>query len=210
MLFNHNYDYKQFQVYSDQPVPPAIEGVLDLVTINIQKSELYKPEYEFNIFICHNTKLFGFLTRNTNAGGVVQGPIAPHVFLRKSDIENNEIIPPGGWLLDRTDRPLSYFISHELTHSLQAKYDRFMILKTPYYIMEGYGDYIGKANSFDYETYRELLIREDVKMSRDSLLYNRFHIYIAYLMEKKGMTFLEILESEPDLEETLEVIRSEG
>jgi len=43
------------------------------------------------------------------------------------------------------DRPLSYFIAHEATHALQRKFDKWMLLKTPAYIIEGYADYIGKA-----------------------------------------------------------------
>jgi len=151
-LLKEKYQYKNFIVRSDKVIPTEIEGLLDKVSLNLSRSELYKDDMTFNIYFCHSKNLFAFFTRNKNAGGVVNGIISANAFIREADILNNEIIPSNGWLLSRHDRPLSYFLAHELTHSLQSKYDRFMIVKTEPFIMEGYADYIAKRHR--YQTHR--------------------------------------------------------
>lgn len=208
LLFKQQYIYKNFRVFSDKEIPSSIESVLDQANTSLMRSELYDSTYVFKIVICHNQRLFGFLTRNKNAGGVVQGVLSPTVILRESNISRNQIIPPGGWMYDMEERPLSYFIAHESTHSLQAEQDRFMILKVPTYVMEGYADYIGKNQFFNYQDYRTMLIENHPKMRDDSPLYSRYHLYISYLIEKKGMSFLEIIENVPDLELVLQEIKN--
>jgi len=206
LLLKESYKYKNFTVHSDKAIPVEIENVLDKALANLSRSELYTPDFQFRVNICHSNNLFTFFTRNKNAGGVVNGILSDHAFIRECDIINNEIIPPGGWLLSRHDRPLSYFIAHELTHSLQSKYDRFMILKTEHYIIEGYADYIAKSDSYNFEHYKNLLINNDKLMNPANGLYNRYHLYIAYLMDKKEMRFIDILKQSPDMEQTLHQI----
>lgn len=206
-LFAFNYEFKNFHIYSDRPIPSTIDEVLEKVKTNLSQSELYEKEDKFHIYFCNDEWRFTFFTRNKNAGGVVNFPISPNVFIRASDIENDEIIPPSGWLLSRHDRPLSYFLAHEATHSLERKIDPLLQLKTPSYILEGYSDYIGKGTTFDFEMYRKMYLENDKFMDPKNGLYNRYHLYIAYLMEKKGKSFKDILKSQPDLETTLAELR---
>lgn len=207
LILSYKYEYKNFRIYSDKEIPNSIETVMDRASLSLKKSELYKPNYVFNIIICQNENLFAFFTRNKHAGGVVQGLISTNVFIRESNINQNKIIPPGGWMYDIDERPLSYFIAHELTHSLQSIYDRFMIFKVPWFVMEGYADYIGKNEYFNYKDYRQLLIENHPKMRNSSPLYNRYHLYIWYLIEKKNFSFRDIIKNIPDLDKTLEEIR---
>ena len=76
-----------------------------------------------------------------------------------------------------------------------------MILTTPKYIIEGYADYIGKEPNFDYDKFLEDYKNRDFFMTIESGMYNRYHLLIAYLMDKKGMTFREIVEQKPSREE---------
>lgn len=199
-LFAFHHSYKQFNVYSDREIPVEIESILDTVQNNIQKSDLYNPEYQFNIFFCNESWRLTLLARNTNVGGNVSGVVSPNVFVRESDIKSNRIIPPNGWMHDADNRPLSYFLAHELTHSMQALYDRFMIVKVPRYVMEGYADYIGKGNRFSYNEFRQKYIEKHPYMQETSGLYNRYHLYIAHLMDVHGMSIEEIIETLPDEE----------
>jgi len=205
-LFAYHRNYEQFDVYSDRTIPVEIEAVLQSVLNNIEQSEFYSSTQKFKLFFCSDKWRFHLLSRNPNAGGNVSGVISPNVFVRESDIKANRIVPPNGWMYDTENRPLSYFLSHELTHAMQARFDRFMILKVPRYVMEGYADYIGKSDRFDYQEYRSMLIDDHPYMQEGSPLYNRYHLYIAHLIDVRGLSIKEIIKSPPKTQMILEDI----
>lgn len=209
LLFSHQYQYQNFNIHSDKAIPLEIEKVLDDVVKRIQYSELYNKKDKFRIFICQKNWRFTLLTRNPKAGGVVNGILSSNAFIRSSNIETNALIPPSGWLYEAHLRPLSYFIAHELTHSMQSSYDRFMVAKVPPYIMEGYADYIGKRPAYNYELYKTQLLENHRKMDPANGLYNRYHLYIAYLMEIKGLSFVQILDQKPEIEVVLAEIANQ-
>ncbi|MFK7908117.1 MAG: hypothetical protein AB8B69_23500 [Chitinophagales bacterium] len=199
-LFAHQYDYQNFVVYSDRAIPQEMETVLKDAEERLSFSELYEQGDTFRIYICNDAWRFAFFTRNPNAGGVVNFPISPNVFIRESDIPANELIPPKGWMYTPKERPLSYFIAHEATHSLQRKTDPFLQLKAPVHIIEGYADYIGKCKDFDFETFKNLYLNDDFVMNPANGLYNKYHLYVAYLMEKKGFDFEQLVKEQPSME----------
>lgn len=208
-VFSYEHTYKQFHVYSDAPIPNVIEAVLDKALLNIERSELYDSAEPFNIFICNKSWRFGLFARNTKLGGSVTGIVSPNIFIRNSEIDRNTIIPPGDDLLDAENRPLSYFLAHEMTHAMQARYDRFMMIKVPPAVMEGYADYIGKGQNFDHAQARARLIKGHEFMRGDSPLYDRYHLYIAHLIEVRGLSFKDILQNSPDLEAVMDEIKTE-
>lgn len=207
IFFKHSYQYKNFNVFSDRTIPIEIEQVLDKAHERLQRSELYNDSIPLNLYFCNDNWRFYFFARNRKAGAVVNGFLSANAFFRHSDISTNRLIPENGWTTKMLDRPLSYFVAHELTHSLQSHYDRFLVIKLPTYIIEGYADYIGKGYAFSYSRYKKMLLEEDPAMKpKESGLYNLYHLAIAYWMDKKQLTFKEIVEKKPDLEITLQEI----
>jgi hypothetical protein len=201
-LFSYHYEFKNFKVYSDREIPKEIDIVLVDVLKRISKSELYEPTEKYAIFICNSGWRLALFTRDPNVGGLVNQGLSKNVFIREAFINENRIVSPikGKEIALPLERPLSYFIAHEITHSLQTKVDRFMMFTTPEYIVEGYADYIGKSIDFNYQEYFELFIKQDKIMNPSTGLYNKYHLIIAYLMDKKGMTFKEIVQSKMELE----------
>jgi hypothetical protein len=51
-LFAHHFSYRNYQVWSDRPIPAAIGSVLDDTTRRLQTSEIYPPDATFKIFFC--------------------------------------------------------------------------------------------------------------------------------------------------------------
>lgn len=209
-LFAHDYEYKNFSVHADQAIPASIEPVLDEVERLISASELYEASDRFDIYICHDQRRFTFFTRNPQAGGVVNFVLSPNVFIRACDIDNNEIKPAAGWMYTREERPLSYYMAHEITHAMQRKVDRTMPIHKPVHIVEGYADYVGKARHFEYERYKNDFLNDAHVMQPESRLYNKYHLYISYLMDKKGYTFAQVLEEELPLSILEELKPSDG
>ena len=204
-LFANNYQYKNFQVYSDQTISENIDNVIDDAIKRLQQTELFDQTDKLQVYICNDHWRFKFFTRNGNAGGVVNFLFSPNIFIRESNIDKNEIVPPGGWMYTPKERPLSYFIAHEAVHSLQRKYNPFLQLTTPSYILEGYADYIAKKPDFNYDAYKKMYLENDFVMNPKNGQYHKYHFYISYLIDKKGYDFERIVEEEPDLEGVLKL-----
>lgn len=203
LLFANHYDYKNYEIYSDNPIPENIENVLDDAINRIEFSELYDPNENFRLYLCNDNWRFYFFTRNNNAGGVVNFIISGNIFIRENDVANNEIIPPKSWRNSLVDRPLSYFISHETIHSLQRKYDRFLILTTPVEIIEGYAEYIAKRKTNNLDALISDYRANSSTMNPKNGLYDKYNLYVHYLIEKKGYNFERIINEQPDIEKTL-------
>ena len=202
-LFANHHSFKNFDVYSDQRIPHEIDIVLEDALVRVKKSELYESNDRFSIYFCNAAWRLTLLTRNPNVGGLVNQGLSNNVFIRESEIEKNKIVSPteGEEIALVDERPLSYFLAHEITHSLQTKIERFIHITTPKYIVEGYADYIGKGSSFNYKKYMKDFKNNHITMNPSSGLYNKYHLMIAYLMDVQGMSFREIAESKRSLQE---------
>jgi len=204
IAFAYSYEHRQVKVASDRPIDPAIETRIDTALSLIQRSELYDPDQKFNIYISNHPWRHTLFTRNPKVGGQVVGQLSQNIFIRESDIAANKIIPPSGTLADMENRPLTYYFAHEMTHAMQARRDRFMRHKTPSYVMEGYADYIGKGDGFDFDEAITRLRSGHEFYAPGSRLYARQHLYVAHLIEREAMSFVEILDDAPDMETVLE------
>ena len=212
VLFANHHSFKNFEVYSDRKIPIEINDVLEDVLVRIKKSELYESDDRFSIFFCNASWRLSLLTRNPNVGGLVNQGLSNNVFIRESEIEKNKIVNPtkGQEIALVEERPLSYFLAHEITHSLQTKIERFMFVTTPKYIVEGYADYIGKGPSFDYGRYLNDYKSNHATMNPTSGLYNKYHLMIAYLIDVKRLTFVEIVRQKRSLEEIENELQNEN
>ena len=199
ILFGYSYTFQNFKVYSDRPITSDIEIVLTDVKDRIIKSELYADDQSFNIFLANEMWHLLFFTQSSNVGGVCHFNLTRNVFIRECDITMNRVIAPPSWKFPLEDRPLSYFIAHELTHTMQSRYDRWLNLKIPVHILEGYADYIGKSKEFDFNQFTSDLKDNKPVMNPENGLYNKYHLFIAYLMDRQGMTFKQIIDSRPSL-----------
>lgn len=100
---------------------------------------------ETHVFICEPPWLFALFARhNYRAGGVAEAFTGQHVFLRESDMERDRLIGPGGQPF-AADRPLSYFIAHEVMHIANARaLGRLAYLRLPQWVNDGYADYVAR------------------------------------------------------------------
>lgn len=205
--FGYRIAYQNYEVWSDRPIPPAIVPVLDDVTRRWRTSPLYERTTPAQIFICNapwRMWLYG-MHFSTRFGGVADVWLTRHVVIRAADIEANRILPPGpGPIADAAQRPLSYFIAHELAHAdVSRRFGRTMILRYPEWLLEGYADYVAKAGDFDYAANRAAFIAGAPEMDRrKSGLYRGYHLKVAYLLDQQGWS-LERLFAEPPADEDL-------
>ena len=202
-MFDYRFNYENYRVWSDQPIPDEIAEVLDDVTRRLRTSSLHDRETPVEIFFCNEPWRLWLYGRSftARAGGLAPVLLTRQVFIRASDIPANRIYTPtGGPLADAAQRPLSYYIAHEITHSdVSRHFGRTVVLRYPQWLLEGYADYVGKAGDFDFEENRALFAAGASALDHGrSGLYREFHLKVAYLLDKKGWTLQQVFANPPD------------
>lgn len=202
-LFAYKFSFGNLTLYCDDPIPVSAEVVLQDVQRRLGRSPLYQDRPKLNAFVCDHSWRFKFLTnRNSNAGGLAYGFPPWNVFLRKSDIAENVMFRADGSTPSGPDRPLSYFIAHEITHDLTARFLGSLVFwRLPTWKCEGYADYVGKGGQFDFEKNLELFKRNDSSLNpSQSGLYLRYHLLVAFLLDYKKISTDGMLKQEFDRE----------
>lgn len=206
VLFSNKFHYGRFTVYSDKKIDSGIQKVLNAAILKIKQSELYDSNLHFNIFLCNTKWRFNFFSfGNANAGGITHTRFTGNIFIRKCNISKNSIIPPDSWVFAKAphslaDRPLSYFIAHEMIHRLQ--FYRFgSLANKSTWIREGYADYIAKGNEFNFAKNLDLSKRNEPEMNPQLGLYKYYHLLVYYLIREKRLSIKQIVETNPSSSE---------
>jgi hypothetical protein len=129
------------------------------------------------------------------------------VFLRESDMDHDRLIGPSGQPV-AADRPLSYFIAHELTHILTATHvGRAGYARMPQWVDDGYADYVARDIDLDGALGK---LKEDAREldPRRSGLYLRYHLMVAYLLDRRGLAFADLLQRRDDGSAVLRELRA--
>ena len=205
-LYDYHYQRENVHIFSDEELPSNIDDLGRTVLERIKKSVYYNPKDEYKVFISNQNWRWRFIANlRPDAGGFDIEFCPNNSFIRPSVIAENRIIPPRATMADAAERDLVYFISHEITHGMMVNYNGLFtsLSKTKSWIKEGYADLIGKK-TFDYADNLAQLKSNEKRLQISSGLYVRYHLALLYLTEKKGMSFAEILDKNPALEEVIE------
>ncbi len=201
-LFSHKHQNANLIIYSDKPIPSNIKKISDEVLLRLKKSSIFNKNKTYSVHISNDSWRWTLLSYpanfTTKIGGFNAG-FHGNAFIRTSVISENKIIPPGTYLLDAEQRDLAYFITHEVVHSLL--YDEVGYISNfinyPRWFQDGYPDYIAK-NSFDFKMNLMQFKNNEKRLTVQSGLYVRYHLYMAYLMDIKKYSIKEIIEKTLD------------
>jgi hypothetical protein len=211
-LFHSSVQADNLTLYSDKPFSPeSARHILELVGAKLSASPLYSPKQNHVVYICNaRWRQRLFFNRNYGVGGVNQYPLTTNVFLRNAVIEDNCLIGPRGGRVP-ADRPLDYFIAHEITHTLTARAAGWIsYYQLPQWVREGYADYVGKGTSFNYDEARLAFLSGAPEMDWEKTgLYWRYHLLVAHLLDRKHWTVQRLLEDPPAQEAVEDAIRAE-
>ena len=200
-LFAYELTAGSISVHSTQPIPEAMKATLEKARARLDRSPVGGTTRGAHVFICHSPWLFAvFARQNYRAAGVTDGFVGQHVFLRQSDMVNDRLIGPSGRPV-AADRPLSYFIAHELMHVANVRaVGRWRYARMPQWADDGYADYIARDIDLGDALAK---MKEDAREldPRRSGLYLRYHLMVAYLLDKKRMAVGELLSNAPARED---------
>jgi hypothetical protein len=140
-----------------------------------------------------------FARQNYRVGGVTDWLVGQHVFLRESDMAHDRLIGPSGRPVD-ADRPLSYFIAHEVMHIANARtVGRWRYARLPQWVDDGYADYVARDIPLG-DALRKLKEGARELDPRRSGLYVRYQLMVANVLEKQRVPLDELLAAPPPLE----------
>jgi hypothetical protein len=199
-LFAYKFSTESITLYCDDSIPAGVERVLQDVQSRLEKCPLYMGHPHQNVFVCnHSWRYKLFTNRNSGAGGLAYGFAPWNIFLRKSDIARNDLFTRQE---DSSgpDRPLSYFIAHEITHNLTVRFiGPLAYERLPAWKKEGYADYVGKGGQFDFKKIQSLFKKNDPSLDpKVSGLYLRYHLLVAELLDRRKVTVGEMLKDDYD------------
>jgi hypothetical protein len=209
-LFAYSHSWDNLTLYCDDPIPPQADGVLQDAQRRLNRCPFYTGHPHQNIFLCNHAWRYRLLTNtHAKAGGNAYFFAPQNAFLRKADIARNVLFRKDGITPSGPDRPLSYFIAHEITHGLTARFlGPLAAWRLPAWKAEGYADYVGKGGDFDFQKNLELFRKGDETLDpHASGLYLRYHLLVAELLDRRGMGAPEFLTRDLDREKLEKELR---
>jgi len=199
-LFAYEYRHGRIVIRSDEPIPASAESVLAEVERRLATSPLNQPSRQRWIYICNRPwRFLLFANVRYGVGGLTYPPLSNNIFLRQVHFDENRLIGPSGARVPGV-RTLSYFIAHEIAHTLIADrlgaigYSKLVAWKD-----EGYSDSVAKGGDFSYDDALRRMRAGDQDLDPvRSGLYLRYHLFVAHLLDKKGISVSELLENDFD------------
>jgi len=187
-------------LHARRPFPPETRPMLDDVLGRVSRSPLYDPDRVHHVFLCDTPALFGFLALwDYKVGGVSQTMVGGNVFIRPHDIARGTVFGRSGEV-KKGGRSLTYFIAHEITHSMTAdRIGRWRYRRLAAFQTEGYADYVAYDRPVALRDGRDALAREAPEMDpRRSGLYRRYELLVAYLLDRRGESVEQLLAAPRD------------
>jgi hypothetical protein len=153
--------------------------------ILLNKSEIYNPNTQYNIYISNNDFRYRIIGPDLTSGSFARTNIFNNIVLRNCN-QNFQICFSNS--KEYNKRSLSGLIAHEITHvNIRNKYGFIQGFLFPTWKVEGVADYI--ANSSSYNT-------PELTNTSKAYEYYTYRLVARYVIEVKGKTVSEYLESE--------------
>lgn len=198
-FFFHRVRRGNIILYTGEEPCSGCPSLLAEVSLLLGRSPLDDTGIVHCVFLCTSLRQFGFFTRGRTAlGGLCDNRLTSNIFIHPADLATGHLLtPPGlsGW---RDDRPLSYFVAHEITHSLESHYAGRWNVRIPTWLWEGYADYIGMGlDSSFLPLYLSLYRQGSPLMDPSRGLYDRYALYVSYLLDAEHRDIRELLDRPP-------------
>lgn len=193
VLFAREVSYKNFNVYSRQPLDEGIYKVLESAEARLEKSPLYDKNLTHKIFISDTFPFYAFLNpRGRGSFGNTTTGIG--IMINKADVSGDLVFRN---LEQNNKRPLSDVIAHETTHLLiQNKLGLRKAFALPRWKVEGYCEYVAGNTTIGFE---EGTRRWKKNPDDDSTyLYFKYHQMVRYLLDDEEISVDELFTKDFD------------
>jgi hypothetical protein len=199
ILFPHHVREGRLTLYSDQPFEAARgRALLRNVAARLATSPLDDGKPHSVAIANTEWRRRLMFNRQGGASGVNYYPVTAVVFLRHADVATDRQFGASGRPA-APPRTLTYYMAHEITHSLTAEHlgpGQLWNQRLPQWVREGYADYVGMGGKVDIaELHRRQKAGEPELSFARSHTYAEFRLLAAYMLERRGWTVEQLLAS---------------
>jgi hypothetical protein len=196
-LFAHDIAYKNFKVYSREPLDENIHKILDDAETRLSKSPIYDSEISRRVFLTNSYGFYAFLSNKAFRSFANSIPGIDNILINKSDVASDSVYVNRP---ERNKRSLSGVIAHEVTHLfIRKKVGIVRSVLMPTWKNEGYCEYVAGDSS--------LTFHEGVKLWKENpnddsqYRYFKYHLMVKYLLETERLTVDEVFQGAFDEKE---------
>jgi hypothetical protein len=151
VLFAHQISYKNFTVYSRQPLDQNVYAMLDKVEARLATSSINNTNVRPKIFLTNSQQLYSALSLYLGANSFGKGmAVLPtsNIFINDADVAKDLVFRKAPAF---NQRSLSEVVAHEVTHILiREKFGYVRNLTMPTWKKEGYAEYVSGGTTLDY------------------------------------------------------------
>ena len=187
VLFAHQVTYKNFTVYSREPLDQNVYAMLDKVEARLATSAINNTQVRPKIFLTNSQKLYSALSLYIGANSFGKGfGILPtnNVFINDADVAKDLVFRKAPSF---NQRSLSEVVAHEVTHLLvREKFGYVKNVTSPAWKREGYAEYVSGGTTIDYATGANLW-KANPQNDR-GYQYFKYYMLVKYLMDHEKLT----------------------
>ena len=198
LLFAHETSYKNFKVYSRQPLDQNINAVLDKAEARLATSPLNTDEVKPRLLLVDSFRLYKGLSLYLGANSFAKGyALIPtnNIFFNKCDPSRDLVFRDAP---SNSERSMSGVVAHEVTHLLiRNKFGLWRNATMPTWKKEGYAEYVAGGSTLSYD--------EGVTKWKASpadgtgYQYFKYYMLVKYLLEQEKISVDDLFNRDFDL-----------
>ena len=197
VLFAHHVQYKNFTVYSREPLDQNLYPVLDKVEAQLAASPINDPAVHPKIFLTNSQRLYSFLSLYIGQNSFAKGfPLLPttNVFVNETDLARDRVLrkAPSG-----NQRNLSGVLAHEITHfHVRSRFGYVKNVWAPAWKREGYAEYVAGGSTLDHDT--GVRLWKANPNNGTGYQYFKYYMMVKYVLETEKLTVDELFTRDID------------
>ncbi|MCM3904734.1 MAG: hypothetical protein ND866_23810 [Pyrinomonadaceae bacterium] len=199
VLFAHEVSYKNFTVYSREPLDQNVYAVLDRVETRLSASTINNQSVKPQIFLIHSHGFYKIVSLYLGGNSFGKGfPMLPtnNIFINRSDLATDLVFRNAA---ADNQRSLSGVIAHETTHLLiRKRFGYWKNLTMPVWKREGYSEYVAGGSTLNHETGVKLWKANP----KDGTGYQYFKYYmlVKHLLEDEKICVDDLFNRDHDVQ----------
>ena len=197
VLFAHQVTYKNFTVYSRQPLDQNIYAVLDKAEALLATSEINNPNVRPKIFLTNSQQLYSALSLYIGANSFGKGMALlanNNIFINETDLAKDLVFRKAPAY---NSRSLSGVIAHEVAHLLvREKFGYLKNVTAPAWKKEGYAEYVSGGTTLDYAT--GVSMWKANPQNDRGYQYFKYYSMVKYLLDHEKLTVAELFSRDFD------------
>jgi hypothetical protein len=198
VLFAHELSYKNFRVYSREPLDGGVYALLDRVDARLAASEVEDAGPRPRIFLTGSQGLYSFLSMYVGGKSFAKGfALLPpeNVFVNRADVSRDLVFRE---TRGDDERNLTGVLAHEAAHFLtRRRLGYWKNLRAPSWKLEGYAEYVAGGSLLGGEEGARRWKESPADDSR--YRYFKYYMLVRHLFEVRKLSFREVFDRDIDV-----------